>query len=579
MLDAQKEILNYCGRLESAIKPANIAETIAQKIPSLADEAKVRDLLVPVVGAFNSGKSTLINTLLGTPVLPVARTPETSLAMELHYAVTEFIEAIKSDGSTVRYSVEEIKKLSAEAASYSYARLYLNNKRLQELEPLILVDMPGFDSPLDAHNKAIMVYLDRGCHYIVLSSVEEGTVTKSLLRRLHEIDEWGREFNFFLSKSNFKPSIDISEDISELQAHYNQAIRDFGISTEVIPVGNESAESVVQVLKNIDADRIFFGLYRDRLGDICNECIDSLNIKLKASEKDVGKITAVIQEMNDSILKLEKKAEEETANIQQRYSSGMIRDIVSDVGRELESSMDELVAVASSGKQEELKMLINEIVRSALTVSVKNKLGDINRQIVTDFSSSLQSLDKIMKDFDIDDNYIQRMSDRIKNVFFTFGGFDEKGKPGDQKTPAFGSVGYKAFAGVLAATTTIVATWLEVIIIFLPEIIKIFSFLFGDGQQSRNNEIRSKLVGEVFPKIKRKIREEIPSTLEPQITAMIEQVRVQYKEKIEAQKVQIGAAIEEQNKNAAERERERGELVKIRADVQAIAGEILSWGK
>jgi hypothetical protein len=60
---------------------------------------------------------------------------------------------------------------------------------------------------------------------------------------------------------------------------------------------------------------------------------------------------------------------------------------------------------------------------------------------------------------------------------------------------------------------------------------------------------------------------------------MIEQVNIQYKEKIEAQKVQVEEAIEEQNKNASEKEQEREKLVKIRAEAQSITGGILAWGK
>jgi GTPase SAR1 family protein len=578
MIEAQKKVVDYCGRLAEALKPANLSEAVTGNLTPLAEEARERELVVPVIGAFSAGKSSLINTLLKSEVLPVAITPETSLAAELHYSPEEYIEAVKPSGETVRYAVSEMRKLSDEAARYSYARLFLRNSRLQELEPLTLVDMPGFDSPLDAHTKAIMAYLDRGCHYIVLSSVEEGTLTKSLIRRLREIDEFGRGFNLFLTKANLRPR----DTVDELVRHYGEILRDtFDNDAPVLPLDNKSAEDVVKLLKEIDVNALFFGMYRERLLDICDGSIDALNIKIKALTKDAGKIADATNEMRQSIEKLKKKAADDTDSMQRRYSGGMTGEVVNDVGRTLESSLDELVSVASTGRQDELTRRLNEIVQSAVTVSVKARIGEVNRQIVMDFSESLRGLDKVMKDLDLNGDFLNGMTEKVNSLLMNIPPLDLHNSPSSSpnpianvmKNPAVGGLSRIGGLGLMVINPVI-----GIIVALLPDVL---GLLFGGGnkQQNQQEALRAKFVGEIIPSVKSKIRGELPSLLEEQIGAMIEQVQNQYAERIAAQETEMSGAIEAKRAGIETAEEQRKQLEAVRAEAQAITGEIMEWGK
>jgi GTPase SAR1 family protein len=278
MINGQKKVIQFCEEIAENAKAADIAE-IQERVSKIADIAREQELIVPVVGGFSSGKSTLINTIIDRKILPVDISPETSLATELHYSPEEFIEAVKKDEKFDRYTVEEITTVKDRAADYKYSRLFVKNDVIKEIEPLVLVDMPGFDSPLDQHNKAINEYLDRGCHYIVLSSAED-TVSKSLLRRLKLIDECGRSFSFFLSKANLRTET----VINELIAHYQQSIRDnLDLNIPIEAIGNASGQDVVRKLLGIDVNKLFFGLFRVQLSELCHDFINLLNTRINAS--------------------------------------------------------------------------------------------------------------------------------------------------------------------------------------------------------------------------------------------------------------------------------------------------------
>ncbi|GAA7411379.1 hypothetical protein MM0350_09800 [Helicobacter pylori] len=66
----------------------------------------------------------------------------------------------------------------------------MNNEALKTALPLVFVDMPGFDSPISSHTHAILEYLERGVHFVILTSVEEGNLTKRMVRELKNLLEF-----------------------------------------------------------------------------------------------------------------------------------------------------------------------------------------------------------------------------------------------------------------------------------------------------------------------------------------------------------------------------------------------------
>ena len=84
MIPAQEEILEVCNTLHTYSKQAELAQEKVNTIEAVQKNVAVTQLLVPVIGQFSAGKSTMINTMLGSNLLPTGITPETSLATEMH---------------------------------------------------------------------------------------------------------------------------------------------------------------------------------------------------------------------------------------------------------------------------------------------------------------------------------------------------------------------------------------------------------------------------------------------------------------------------------------------------------------
>lgn len=107
-MKAKKDFLEYINEVKNIITPLEIPDNGLSDIQSQIEHA---ELIAPVVGGFSAGKSTLINSFLGTEILPTAVTPETALATELRYSETDYIEAVTASGGIERHEISEFGSL------------------------------------------------------------------------------------------------------------------------------------------------------------------------------------------------------------------------------------------------------------------------------------------------------------------------------------------------------------------------------------------------------------------------------------------------------------------------------------
>ena len=125
------------------------------RLQTVIYEAKV---CTPIIGKFSSGKSALVNTVLGysRKILKEDITPETAIPAELVYTDSEdIITIIRNDGAYKQLSVDDYRKYEADANTVKSARIQLKNSFLEEIPDVMIVDMPGFESGFEIHNKAI----------------------------------------------------------------------------------------------------------------------------------------------------------------------------------------------------------------------------------------------------------------------------------------------------------------------------------------------------------------------------------------------------------------------------------------
>ena len=521
-----------------------------RKQEELIGSLRATELIVPVVGGFSAGKSTLINSFLGSGVLPTNITPETALATELRYGEESYFEAVKESGDSDRYDLTQTDEIKDRAAEYKFLRLYLNNANLKAIAPLVLVDMPGFDSPVQLHNQAILSYLSKGKYFIVLISVEDGSITNSVLREIQNINAFGKGFSFCISKANLRaPS-----DVNLIQNRIEEQLRDyFDYQKGVIALGLDSGDELKNILEKIDSKGLFKSIFENELKQNSFEAqsaIDTTKSALKSSKEDAQN---AINELKLGIEKLKAKKQTALNEIQSRYSDGSVNSVIAAVANDINMNIDALAGLAATNQQG-FSTELNGIIKTSLVREIKSKMSDIGSQLVDNFSLEMRSLN--LTDFKIDDIWIEKISQTTKEFLQKAQNglvdFSEKLKSGENA----GKI-YKVITTIMGLTTAVVNPLLEIIIIFLPDIISFFTQ--GYTENKKREQARDQIISNVIPSIKAKLRSEMPALLNEQISSMIEVVGDKFEEQLRQKEAEISKAIEEKSE-----------------DMQAIEAQILA---
>ncbi|MHA1692669.1 MAG: dynamin family protein [Candidatus Heimdallarchaeaceae archaeon] len=571
MLNSQRDFLNYISTIEDKIEQFDLSSEVIESL-HLEDFKVViekTELLIPVVGAFSSGKSSLLNSFLGMEYLPVGITPETALATELHYSEDERIEAVKKDGSFDRYELNKISTIGAIATKYRYIKVFLENENILSIQPLVLVDMPGFQSPLDLHNQAILEYLDKGVHYIVLTSIEDGTMTRKMENQLENIQEYGRDFSFFLSKMDVRSS----EEIEKVRTQLHNAIElKLGCAKNVTPIDSRSGETLQRILSQIDPDQLFANLFTDELKEsyyIIKEAVNTLNSSLGRSKEENKE---AIEELELSINKVIAGRDKLLEEAQEKYSNSKINHIVEKVGKEISNNINSLVNATIAGGNESLSSSISDIVRHSLIANVNESMGSIGEDIIGTFTTDLTSLGNLNTESVLSDDYIEKISSSSRTMVNSA----QRGMTGLLGTLKDGSKIFKTITTVLAVTTSVIAPILEVVVIFLPEVLSLLGKLFGgNSDDKRKQQIRTAILSELIPEIKSKLRKELPGVFNEQVRDLIQSISEKFEEDIARKREVISAAQKGKVDDITEIEIKISDYKEVMAEITTIANTLI----
>ncbi len=386
ILRSQTNFVEFLEQVLEVLKEVEIDKT---ECSTLLASIQKQQLVIPVVGNFSAGKSTLLNRFLGSSVLPTGITPETSLATELHYSANERIEAFSNnDEKTESFELNEqsFEAIKDNATKYSYLKVYLNNEALKDSAPLVFVDMPGFDSPISSHTHAILEYLERGVHFVILTSVEEGNLTKRMVRELKNLLEFDKGLSFILSKTNLRtPS-----QVGEISRYIQDQIQDHLDLTTHLIYSNKDNNALLEVADKIDAEKLFSALYLKRLKFLNSQLQNSLKSVIKSFDYSKEKALEEIQALDLSVKDIEKTYEKLRANLEEEYSSVAVGSVVKKVVEEVREQKSYLASLTN--KPNEFNSETESIMQQSLIKNAKLEIEKINLSFSKDFCVEFASL-------------------------------------------------------------------------------------------------------------------------------------------------------------------------------------------
>ncbi|WP_039031310.1 dynamin family protein [Leclercia adecarboxylata] len=555
MLKNQQQFVEYLKKLSTLLQESQISWD-----RNLLTQVENTQLLLPVIGAFSAGKSSLLNMFMGTTVLPVGIAPETELATELHFSKEPWLQAIRHDGSEERLAPEDLPQVNKKSAEYSHLRLYINSPALEAIAPLILVDMPGYGSSLENHNKALSYYLPRGVHFIVVTSVEDGTVTQSMLRNLDNIKTYESDFSFILSKTNLRAP----EQVQEISTYIDEQLQlYFGTEKNIIALDNQSANALSDLLGQVDPERLFHNLFINRLKDQHFNLINQVNFATNIIKNNENSNADALRALEGSLAELIAQRDKTEREMNYRFSAPLVTRCINAIEHDLTNQVDRLAHISTTqNAAPALEREISDIIRGNLTGKIKREMDQISSELIDELSLSLAQNNAMM--VTLDPNWVTNIAEKTEGKLKAVGSFLENISSNFAAKENAGKY-YRLLSTVLAVTTNVLNPVLELVIVFLPDILRLFS------ASSAQERARANLLNTVFPGIKSEMRKALPAIVDEQLALLLNNVSNEFESQINQQKTLIAGYQHEQTQQQDVINQQLKTLQALLVEIKALA--------
>ena len=215
------------------------------RIDVLAARLEDDNFELALFGRVSSGKSSLLNALLGTNVLPVGINPITAVPTKLRYG-SELRAAVSyGDGRSAAVTIEELAQLVTEQGNPGNlknivrALVEVPSPRLRQ--GIVLVDTPGLGSLARRGAAETLAYLP-SCDLALLLIDAGATLSDEDIGTLRLLYEAGIPALVLLSKADLLAEGDLHRAITYIQEHVK---RDLGLDVTIHPVSALNNYSVL----------------------------------------------------------------------------------------------------------------------------------------------------------------------------------------------------------------------------------------------------------------------------------------------------------------------------------------------
>lgn len=517
-------------KFNSIMAEQNLLGTITNDTERVSASIDGYSFRVLMIGGFSSGKSAFLNTLLGRELLKEAQAPETTIATELRYDKEEYIEAFTSNDDSIRFEIGNLPDIVPE--DWRFLVYHIDAPFLQANPDITFVDMPGIDSNLEQHNKAIAQYIPKASAYILLVNCADGTLKKSTEDFLGEVAQYPQSLACFASMTDLRTAENVATVCAQIEAEIKKV---YGSQIPVTPISvydEDFKEKASMALSQFNPQDLFEKKFEGELKALMSLGKSILQTAYDAQSLDVSAIDRRISELETTKSELIKKLDQEKAAISRKYNKQVIPAILLDLERALEAKADQL-ATALTVSHEAFNASVNSIIRSTLYTSTEQHIENSFEEFVNSFNLSFLNEDNeelknaIMEGLHLVSTYITQYRESFQT-------YENNNSAAIKKT-------FSGVAAAVAITTNFINPLIELVIVFLPTIMDLFS---GINRQAQFEELKRKVQLVVVP--------EIVSKLTPQITMAVCETRDSLISEIECKMKEILDAQEETLKKCKE---------------------------
>lgn len=225
-----------------------LSQTVGAALPDIEQKYKSSELVMAVMGEFSVGKSTLINALLGQPILATRVTPATGNLTFIRHGKRPGATVWLDDGKQRRIHLKQLEPWLTGEAKANRVEVRFNNPLLAE--GLVIVDTPGSNVDNPEHRQKAREAIPQAsvCLFAIDS---KHLVSKSCAAYLDQVLAKSPRLIFVMTKIDELEEDELSEALDYARKEIASRIGDDNV--EIIPVSAKRALDGQRELSNIDA--------------------------------------------------------------------------------------------------------------------------------------------------------------------------------------------------------------------------------------------------------------------------------------------------------------------------------------
>ena len=429
--------------MESLNRIIEIAESLEQK--SIAERLRAIEertqnpsaqLILPLIGEFSAGKTSLINALTDSKVLETASLPTTATLYQIIFGAPENkAVALSAEGEEVELQLDALK--NDELKKYPTVTLFDTSTKVPK--DIIFVDTPGLSSPDPRHREVLTSILPR-VDAILLTVDANQAVTRSLVEFVKSMRLAEKPIYLILNKIDTKSP-------SELQDLKRGIARDVDLPIDSLVCASAYANNISelqQLLSKIQAEKTQIIAKVDALRT------KELISELRSFIAEILRSSSSPKELKEAVRAQERELERLQNNI--RLLMERVKEKLSDKVDETQSSLRTQLWSSLNGILSKKGISYNDAIKAEV-INVKTiLLQNFTRQVATtirEVNASSRDIRVQLPSAETID--LSQLGDQVDNI--PMEDFDSVGHGWD-KAIGWATVGLASVAGVatLAAT-------------------------------------------------------------------------------------------------------------------------------
>ena len=301
--------------MESLNRVIEIAESLEQK--SIAERLRAIEeraqnpsaqLILPLIGEFSAGKTSLINALTDSKVLEIASLPTTATLYQIIFGAPENkAVALSAEGEEVELQLDALK--NDELKKYPTVTLFDTSTKVPK--DIIFVDTPGLSSPDPKHREVLTSILPQ-VDAILLTVDANQAVTRSLIDFVKSMRLAEKPIYLILNKIDTKSS-------SELQDLKRGIARDVDLPIDSLVCASAYANNIselqelltkiqaekTQIIAKVDALRTkeLVGELRSFIAEVLRSSSSPQELKeaVRAQERELERLQNNIRQLMERV--------------------------------------------------------------------------------------------------------------------------------------------------------------------------------------------------------------------------------------------------------------------------------------